>query len=206
MKSIVIAEAPAVDLAVAEAMAEQLDAYLVSDELYRTIVAETPTGQQRLQMTGCDLLTRLHRLQQQRLMLTPEQIFQLDQLQAVIEESLRSLPTRFDERLQLEVKSRLNAIAWFLDDCSADPKRCEVEYPFEMRNRQRIEEVLKVLSDGLSEGLQRQLERIDKQIEVMTSASPFIWSTKLEPMFPQTPYWYLYVSPTEKSAAGKGLG
>ena len=93
------------------------------------------------------------------------------------------------------MKSRLNSLRWFIDDCRQDRKRCRSEFPYEIRNRQRIEEILKVLGTDLDADLAAQLRQIDERIQYMTVAGDFIWDEKLQPLFPRGVYWYLYVLP-----------
>ena len=194
--SYLLAEEPAIDLAVVAAEIRNLEEYIIKDEVYRTVIASTPGGDRNLQMTGGDLLARLYRLQQQRTELTDAQQSELETLQSQADKIIKSLRTRFHGLAEREVKTRLNSIAWFLDDCASDQKRCRTEFPFEIRNRQRIEELLKQFGEGgLSEELATQLKSIDQRIRISTRASEFVWDARIEPFFPKSPYWYLYVLP-----------
>jgi hypothetical protein len=194
-----MAEDPATDLAIARTMAEELEDYLIADDLYRTITVAFPTGNQNLQMTGADLLTRLYRLQGERATLTAAQRTELEQLQQQVDQTIYSLRTRFHQRLQREIKARLDSLRWFLDDCASDRQRCHVEFPFEMRNRQRIEEALKELDYQLDGELKKQLQRIDERIRLAAVGAPFLWEERLKPLFPAEKYWYLYMRPLLRS-------
>ncbi len=191
----VLAEDPAVDLAIVQAMSEELEEYLVKDELFRQLTVRTPAGDQRPQMTASDLLVRLHRLNGEREQLTPAQRTALDQAQRAVDATVHSLRSRFVERLERDMKSRLNSLRWFIDDCRQDRKRCRSEYPFEIRNRQRIEQIINQLGDDLGDDLAGQLRQIDDRIQYMTTACDFIWDERLRPLFPKKPYWYLYALP-----------
>lgn len=191
----VLAEDPAVDLAVAQAMTAELNDYLFKEDLYRQMLVHTPAGDQRPQMTGGDLLTRLYRLHGEGDLLTVEQRRALDQVQGQVEQVTQELHARFHERLLREVRARLNSLRWFLDDCRQDRTRGRTEYPYEIRNRQRIEEILKALPDPLPTELADALQQIDRQIENMTNATDFIWENRLESIFPRKVYWYLYRRP-----------
>lgn len=193
-KSRLIADDPAVDLAVTEAMVNHLKDYILRDELYQTVIASTPRGEQSLQMTGGDLLTRLYRLPYLGDELTSEQTTLLETLQISAQETIEILRTRFHERLTVELKSRLNSLSWFLDDCADDAQRFRVEYPFEIRNRQRIEEILKVIGNSLDDALLNRLAILDERIRSKIEAGNFVWDVKLKSAFPNEPYWYLYVS------------
>ena len=145
----VLAEEPAVDLAVLEAFAAELEEYIIKDELYRTVRVHVPAGDQMIQMSGGDLLTRIFRLSAERDRLTPEQQARFDAARGAAEKTIYSLRTRFHQRLQREVKARLDSLNWFLDECSSDPARCRGEYPFEIRNRQRIDAIVSELGTDL---------------------------------------------------------
>lgn len=193
--STLIADDPVIDLAVVEAMVQHLEDYIIREDLYQTVFAATPRGDQSLQMTGGDLLTRLYRLQHLQDELSTEQSVRVETLRSTAEATFKSLRTRFHDRLKVELKSRLNSISWFLDECAGDAQRRRVEYPFEIRNRQRIEEILKRIGDDLDETLLNHLRSIDKRIRSATQAGEFVWDPKLKAAFPNAPYWYLYVSP-----------
>ena len=54
MDSHVLAENPAVDLAVTRAMVEELEEYIIKDDLYRTVIVKAPGGDRRYEVTGVD--------------------------------------------------------------------------------------------------------------------------------------------------------
>jgi hypothetical protein len=189
------AEDPAVDLAITAEMVNELEEYIIKEDLYRTLFVHTAHGDQSLQMTGGDLLTRLHRLQARHGELTATQQTQLDTLQANATAIIRSLRTRFHERLMREMKSRLDTLKWFLEESGDDRQRFRTNYPFEMRNRQRIDEIVKELGSDTPSDLSERLRNIDQRIRLLTMPSPFIWDEKLKHVYPQSPYWYLYLRP-----------
>lgn len=189
----ILAVDPAVDLAILQAMTEELEAYIVNDDLYRTVIMRTPTGDRKLTMTGASLLSILHRLEADRDRLGPEQQAQLDAVAAQARETIASLRSRFNDRLVREMKARLGGLQWYLDDCAADRGRCRSNYPFEVRNRQRIEEVLKAVGDAIPDALMAQLRVVDGTIRQNARPGDFVWDEQLERVFPRNPYWYLYM-------------
>ncbi len=140
-----MAEDPSVDLEISEIMVDELEDYIIDDELYRTVIARTSAGDKNLNMSGGDFLARLGRLQAERAALTEAEQARLDALVKRAEAVIYSLKTRFHERLNREFKARLDGLRWFLDDCAENQSKCRGEYPFEMRNRQRIEEICRSL-------------------------------------------------------------
>ena len=193
--SYLVAENPVVDLEIAEAEVAELEDYIISDELYRTVIVRGASGDENIRMTGGDMLARLHRLQGEREILTAEQQARLDAAQRKADTTIYSYKTRFHERLYREVKARLDSLRWFLTECSDDPRRCRTEFPFEMRNRQRIEEILKQVGDSLPQDLAESLRGVDRRIRMIAQGSEFIWDPRVKHIYPPDRYWFLYVRP-----------
>ena len=101
----------------------------------------------------------------------------------------------FHSILQREVKTRLDNLGWFLDDGEADRAYLYDEYAVEMRNRQRLEEVVKELGNDLDEDWAAELAQIDARIRARCRPAPFIWEAELEAVYPADTYWYLYLEP-----------
>lgn len=193
--STVLIEEPSIDLEIVEGMIPELEDYIVKEEVYRTVILPTSQGDQNIRMTGGDLLARLHRLNAVRDELSPAQQQRLDAAQSRADEIIRSLKTRFNQRLVREMKARLDSLRWFFDDCASDRQRCRVEFPFEMRNRQRIEEILKQAGNDVPEELRVALGQVDKRIREFAAPGSFIWGERAERIYPRDRYWYLYMLP-----------
>lgn len=194
-QSYLMAADPAADLAVVQEMAAELEDYLIDDDVYRTLIISTAEGDVRLQSSGGDLLARLHRLQVQADQLTPEQRSQLAEIEESVDETVHSLRSRFRALLTREVKARLNSLKWFVDDCREDRRQCRTQYPFEIRNRQRIEEIMKILRQDSPEELEGQIRAIDSRLRSISSAAEFVWDNRVQDVYPQETYWYLYRLP-----------
>ncbi len=189
----VVPEMPETDLAVAAVMVAELEDYIVEDELYRTIQVRLPgRGDVLIKMTGGDLLTRLYRLSAEHARLSSQQQEQLQALDGEARRIINSLKTRFHQRLQREVKSRLDSLRWYIDEAYDDAARARGNYPFEMRNRQRIEEILKELGSDIPQSLSTELAAVDSRLRALRMGPNFVWDPSLESIFPRKPYWYLY--------------
>jgi len=193
--STVLVEDPSIDLEIVEGMIPELEDYIIKDDVYRTVIIPTSAGDQNIRMTGGDLLARLHRLSGEKDALTPGQQQRLEQAKQKADQIIYSLKTRFNQRLQREMKARLDSLRWFLDECTSDRQRCRVEWPFEMRNRQRIEEIVKRLGKDLPEDLATALRQVDRRIRETGKVGGFIWSPRVQEIYPQDQYWYLYMLP-----------
>lgn len=106
--------------------------------------------------------------------------------------------SRFLDLLTREAKARLNSLRWFMDECGEDPRQCRVQYPFEIRNRQRLTEILKAFGDAPPAEVLRELAAVDRRLRGIATVPGFVWEASLAPAFPRQEYWYLYVSPVGK--------
>ncbi|MBK8796632.1 MAG: hypothetical protein WAU00_18625 [Caldilinea sp.] len=191
----VLPESPAIDLAVLAAEVEELEDYIVKGEVYRTLRVATPSGVQQVQMSGGDLLTRIFRLEGEGEELPVEQRSRAKDLALQARTTAYSLRTRFHDLLTREIKARIDSLNWFLDDVAGDPKRARAEYPYEIRNRQRIAVMVDELAEDFAPELKGQLKRVDDRIRLIVQSASFVWDSRLEPIFPREHFWYLYVSP-----------
>ena len=190
-----MAEDPTIDLEIAEAMVEELEDYILGDDLYRTVIVRTSAGDKHLNMSGGELLARLGRLQGERSVLSVDEQHRLDTVQDLADRTIKSLRTRFTEKLNREFKARLDSLRYYLNECADDLAKCRTEYPFEMRNRQRIVEIERQLGDEASPALVAVLAGTDTRINQLTKGSSFIWDTRLAGVYPPDQYWFLYRRP-----------
>lgn len=198
--STVIAAAPETDLAVVAAMAAQFESYILKGQVYRTVVVPTPgdrrgAGERPVQSSGGDVLARLHKLAAQSESLSPEQRQALAVAKAQIDAATGRLPSHHQALLLREARARLNSLNWFLDDCSENRRECRVQYPFEIRNRQRIAEIGKALEAHSADALATQLASVDQRLQGMLTRGEFVWEAKVAPVYPREEYWYLYGLP-----------
>ena len=197
--STVIAATPETDLAVVGAMAAQFESYVLRGEVYRTVAVPASTqGEERIQSSGGDLLARLHKLSAQSDALTPAQKQALSEARAQVEATVGRLPSHYQALLLREAKARLNSLNWFLDDCQENRRECRVQYPFEIRNRQRIAEIGKALDAASAKALATQLNTIDQRLGRLTggvAGGSFVWDASVAQVYPREEYWYLYTLP-----------
>ena len=123
------------DLARVEAVANELEAYIVAGEVYRTVVPTTE-GNRKMTVSGGDLLARLARLQEKRSALTAEQQGRLDQAATKANRTIYALRTRFHDLLRRELKSRNDQLAWDMELRKAREEK-EADHA-ELKNRQVI--------------------------------------------------------------------
>ena len=194
--STVIAAAPETDLAVVAAMASQFESYIMRGEVYRTVAVTTASQvEERVQSSSGDILGRLHKLTAQSDELTAEQKQTMADAKARIDEVTAQLPSHYQALLLREARARLNSLQWYLDDCQENRRECRVQYPFEIRNRQRIGEIGKALDAAGARALAPQLEGIDLRLRRLTRGGEFVWEASVAHVYPDSEYWYLYALP-----------
>jgi hypothetical protein len=152
---------PAAELIEAEKMAAELVDYLLGKPLFWQIVVETPLGTRRPKMTLGGLVERIERLQAADL--GPRD---RERLQAVItawEEARRRYPRQVTTKLKRELDSFVRNWKYYLEQRSRNPERWKEEYEVEVRNRHRIELVLRLLGPEGPPGLLAELEELERR-------------------------------------------
>ena len=194
--STVIAAAPETDLAVVVAMASQFESYIMRGEVYRTVAVKAASQvEERVQSSSGDILGRLHKLTAQLDELSSEQKQTMADAKARIDKVTARLPSHYQALLLREARARLNSLQWYLDDCQENRRECRVQYPFEIRNRQRIGEIGKAMDAAGARALAPQLEGIDLRLRRLTRGGEFVWESSVAHVYPDSEYWYLYVLP-----------
>lgn len=123
------------DLTRVEAMAKELEAYIVAGEVYRTVVIAAD-GNRKITMSGGDLLARLKRLREQANALSAEQQGRVEQVASSVQTTIYALRTRFHDLLRRELKARNDQLSW-----NVEIRRDRAEEkadPAEVQNRQHI--------------------------------------------------------------------
>jgi len=182
-------------LTIAAEMANALEYYLIEGNLYRVVMVRRVYGFERVTMSIGELLTILNTLQAQRLRMTPEQNCQLDVIRQTVDYVQNQFTAHFQEMMVYEIMARLNRINWFLHDCEKGKAGYIDSFPAEMRNRQRIEELVKALDRDMIADVVTRIDRIDKRLRQITQRTDFIWPAEAQNLYPEDPYWYLYSLP-----------
>ena len=70
-----------------------------------------------------------------------------------------------------------------------------MQYPFEIRNRQRIAEIGKALDADSADALATQVASVDQRLQAMIARGEFVWEATVASVYPREEYWYLYGLP-----------
>ncbi|MEZ4623066.1 MAG: hypothetical protein R2867_47250 [Caldilineaceae bacterium] len=131
-----------------EAMVQELEAYIIKQDVYRTVLIPTTEGNRKVEMSGGDLLTRINQLKERKGQLSLAQQAQLQHVVADGRRTLYSLRTSFHELLRRELRSRHDQLAWNLDERRG--REDEMPDTAEIDNRQRIAVIQQELNQSVT--------------------------------------------------------
>jgi hypothetical protein len=182
---------PTADLAACQAMAEEFEAYLQSDVLYWQMSATRPGGSQLPKLTIGGFLERARRLQAAPL--TPAQRAALDKAVRQFERERQAHHVRYMMHALHDLRGRLDAWAWFLDDYASRPNDEAPYYPAQARTRLAIALLLNELAGSPDAAeLERRLAMLDRRLRANWIGGAFVWHPALAHAFPPDPFWWLY--------------
>jgi hypothetical protein len=182
---------PVHDLQVCQAMASEFEVYLESDVLYWQMDASWPRGDQLPKLTVGGFLERVKRLREAPL--TPAQRAALEQAIRHFEHVRGAHHDRYMTRVVHDLRGRLDAWQWFLDDYAKQPEEQAPYYPAQVHTRLAIELLIEELGDRpqMAAPIHR-LATLDDRLRADWIPDAFVWHHSLEPGFPKEQFWWLY--------------
>jgi len=188
------------DLEEARAMAEGLDDYVQSEMLYGSVqgagIFSADSSMPSLTIGG--LLLRLHRLQKLEGQMSLEQKAILTVIQTEHDRVRNEWSVHYIQKVSNEADARLRGLEAFFAECDGDPEGCANAYWPEAQRRTILQEIVDALNKYKmpDSDLDRSLKSHDAQLRRLTEPTDFIWDAKLQPVYPQEKYWWLYAEPT----------
>ncbi len=149
----------AADLLEVEAMAGELVDYLLSNRLFWQIDVATPLGERQPKMTLGGLYERLKQLEAADL--GPGDRRRLAAVSEAWAAARRRYPAQVTAKLKRELDSYVKNWKYYLDQRARDPERWQEEYEVELRNRRRVELVLRLLGPEAPAGLLEELAELE---------------------------------------------
>ncbi len=184
------------DLQVAEAMAADLKAYLLSNNLYWTLSVRGSKSHLFPKGTLGGLFLRLHRLDALSNQLSPEQVQRLRQAQEEAETHLDQWAIQAEKRAVREIKARLGLWRAYLEEVLDKPRAYIAEYPSQAEGRTALVFLFDFAGRAVDgQGLRSQLEKLDRNLTKQANDSDFVWDEALQPAYPREAFWWLYVLP-----------
>ena len=188
------------DLEEARAMVEGLDDYVQGEVLYGSVggagLYSADSSMPSLTIGG--LLLRLHRLHKLEGQMSPEQKAILTVIETEHDRVRNEWSVHYIQKASNEAGARLRSLEAYFAECEDDPEACAGAYLPEAQRRTILQDIV----DGLNQyhmpdsGLDRSLKSHDTQLRRFTEQTAFIWDARLQPVYPQEKYWWLYAEPT----------
>lgn len=192
------------DLRILQAMVDQIEPYLIADDLFWPLTGQVAGGMPRLTVGG--LLLRQHRLQVFRPTLTPDQQAHLDDALATILAQESAWRLHYHQKIQRDWDMRWHLLDEFLHDCDeANAGDCFDNWPSQARQR-TILHLLTEEADAqgiLTDEQARTLHSLDANLRrylLPDDSGQFLWSESLARAYPRDPFWWLWVVPYEAAA------
>jgi hypothetical protein len=169
---------PEKDRAFFEAGLPQLEAYLLSKELYWPSSVHTTDFTQIT--PGAMLLVR-ERLKGWRTPGLTEMSMQMDAIRL-------KWRAAWDAKASREVRARSELWKNYLVETRHASAESARQYP----HQARLRVILSLLLEDLHESPSDELTALDKKLRGMLRSGSFIWDPSLEWVFPQESFWFLY--------------
>ena len=185
------------DLDELERMVERLGEYLVGDAMYLPLGGGFFRGSSTPQLTLGALLLRRRRLSCLRGKMKRADGLRLDAALAQHDDLQHEWPLHYEKKLRHEVPMRLKAMAGFFRECGENPRDCAGAYPIEALRRTIVQEILIALDAFRYDKreLTADVGPSDQALRRLLHAGGFIWSPRLEPVYPNAAFWWLYGRP-----------
>ena len=185
------------DAALCEAMADEIKEYLKSNELFWEPDRRRPGGADLPKLTIGGLLLAMRRLETLRDHLNPDKAKALTRAGREMAFQKSQWRLRYQNKLARDLRSRLDAWAWYLDDCQQQGKAAIIHYPRQVETRVKID---LLLDEAIEVGLEvkeshKRKAGLDERLRTLFTKGGFGWISELAAGFPPNRFWYLYGTP-----------
>ena len=188
------------NLALIEAMLEEIRAYLVSPELYWPLDRKAPRGSPafpRLTLGG--LALAFDELAAQEPQMDPAQSASLTRLRLRFEQARRQHGAAIATKAARELHSRLDLWQAYLADLVDQPAAGE-DYPHQVSNRVMAWRLIELAAaqPDLTQ-LRTRMGGLDDRLRGLFARGTFIWDPRLQAVYPPDSFWFLYGRPRSRS-------
>ena len=183
------------DLNDAVSMAEGLEEYLKSDQVYGYSSKGMFDRMPRLTIGALQL--RLRRLNALRSRLSDTQKSALNSADKSVRDVQTEWREHFVSKLLKEIDIRLSGIQTYYNECLGDPELCYDNYYQEVEHRTLVQELFRVKANlnVPDDQNDKRLQETDAALHRITGSSSFQWDMALKSVYPDYEYWWLYSEP-----------
>jgi hypothetical protein len=170
-----------------EAAQDEMEAYLLSDELFWPLAAIGGKASPRLTLGG----TLLALARAKALADTPARQARLLKAERQLEVTQLRWRTAWGKKAARELASRLRQWAEYLDEYRRHPETQAGYYTYEVRWRV-MAGLLQPGAEAIPAAELDLLSALDLRLRAWLQPGDFAWEAALQPAFPAETYWYLY--------------
>lgn len=183
-------------------MAEGLEDYLRSDQVYGSAGGGMFGSGSTPALTIGSVLLRLRRIEALRELLSPRDAERFDAVRHSVAATRKEWKMHDEEKLLREAHSRLDSMRPFFREANDQPSMAPNIYMPEANRRSIVQEILLELKEmGITdEDLKKKTRDIDGMLRGYVKATPFIWDMRLQPVYPEDLFWWLYRRPAKVEA------
>lgn len=178
-------------------MGDKLHEYILGDALYMPVSGGFFGGSSTPQLTTGAFLLRRRRLSLLRESLDAPQRALLDASMKQHADIQHEWRLHYEKKLRQEVNSRLKMMVAFFRECSESPRDCAAAYPLAAMRRTIVQEILLAMDEfAYDKGeLLPKVQHCDAGLRRHLKAGKFIWSARLESVYPRAIFWWLFAGP-----------
>lgn len=178
------------DLRYFKAGVEELETYLLSDQLFWPLDAKTEANEPDFpNLTLGSLLLTEARLKARHL--TLEQEAQLGEVLPKLNQVRSHWRVAWSKKAEHSMHNRLGMWRNFIDEYTKSPEANADRYPYEVQRRVMLE-LLKAEVEQLPQAATELITRLDAFIRSFLVPGDFIWEAELKDGFSNVTYWYLF--------------
>jgi hypothetical protein len=189
------------DLQLAAAMADELEDFLISNEIFWPLERRAAAGDPPFpQLSLGGLLLTLDELDAWEGELAPPEAAELQRLRGRVDVLRAKRGAAIQRKAGQELRTRANLWRAYLGDLEEGGGRSVELYPQEVRQRVMAGRLLETAA-GLAEASppRRLLGELDAMLRRRFEAGPFVWDRRLAKRYPPGDYWFLYGTPRSGS-------
>jgi len=184
------------NLELASAMLEEMEDYLLSNEVFWPLKRSVGRAAPRLTL-GALLLT-LDQLEAMRSDMSPAQDASFEKLIMQMDLVCGKHAVALERKAGREAGSRLNLWRGFVNDLEESPSRAG-SYAYEVRHRVMLTRLVELGPE--SADLHTALESagaVDQRLRLLFTGDAFVWDSRLQGTYPPDEYWHLYGHPRKE--------
>jgi hypothetical protein len=188
---------PEHNLRILEAMVDELEDYLQSDELFRQLVVQTPERTLMPKLTVGLMREHVDALEHDFVDLLPAMRNRITSAIRGFEKVRDANLDLYADKLRQEMKGHLDSWSWFLKSCADGDDECVDNYSREVWIRTRLEELaLEARSLGIAapEAMDR-LQELDQRLDDMFVKGEYVGPAETANQYAADRFWWLYGRP-----------